>query len=92
MAYVTPRPAVDALQLEVMKRLHARPGSPVHGHELNGHRKEDVDAVIARCHHAGLIVGRVLKDNDRIAAAVALNLTPSGYQWLMRQTTHPPMQ
>lgn len=86
VAYVPPPLLVDPLQLEVMKRLNARPGSPVHGHELDGHRKEDVEAVIARCHQAGLIVGRVLNDNGRIAAAVALKLTPSGYQWLMQQT------
>jgi hypothetical protein len=37
-------------------------------------------------HQAGLIVGRVLMDNGRIAAAAAVSLTPSGYRRLVQQT------
>jgi hypothetical protein len=49
------------------------------------YRKVDVETEIARCHQAGLIVGRVLMDNGHIAAAAAVSLTPSGYQWLQQQ-------
>jgi hypothetical protein len=80
-----PPPKPDPLQIEILTRLHATPGRPVHPHELIGYRKEDIEAAIARCHQAGLIVGRVLTDNGRIAAAAAIRLTPSGYRWLVQQ-------
>jgi virulence-associated protein VagC len=86
VAYVPPAPAADPLQIALLTRLHETPGRPVHPHELAGYSKENVEAVIARCHNAGLIVGRVLMDNGRIAAAAALNITPSGYRWLTQQT------
>lgn len=86
--YVPPPPPADLLQIEILKRLHETPGRPVHPHDLSGYNRENVEAVIVRCHQAGLIVGRVLMDNGRIAAAAALSLTPSGYRWLTQQTGH----
>jgi hypothetical protein len=84
--YMPPPPLADPLQIEILKRLHEMPGRPVHPHELSGYSKEKVETAIARCHQAGLIVGRVLMDNGRIAAAAAVSLTPSGYRWLAQQT------
>jgi hypothetical protein len=84
--YVPPSSLPDPLQIEILKRLHEMPGSPVHPHQLSGYSKENVETAIVHCHQAGLIVGRVLMDNGRIAAAAAVSLTPSGYRWLAQQT------
>lgn len=84
--YAPPPPKPDPLQIELLTRLHETPGRTVHPHDLIGYRKEDVEAEIARCHQAGFIVGRVLTDNGRIAAAAAISLTPAGYRWLVQQT------
>jgi hypothetical protein len=83
--YVRPLPTVDPLRLELLTRLSKSPGLAIHPHDLSMYRKEDVETEIARCHQAGLIVGRVLMDNGHIAAAAAVSLTPSGYQWLQQQ-------
>jgi hypothetical protein len=69
-----------------LRRLHETPGRPVHAHELTDYKKEQAEAAIARALQAGLIVGRVLMDNGRIAAAAAVSLTTSGYRWLAQQT------
>jgi hypothetical protein len=83
--YVPPTPPIDPLQIAILKRLHETPGRSVHPHDLTGYSKEQVETAIARYHQAGLIVGRVLIDNGRIAAAAAVSLTPSGYRWLVQR-------
>ena len=77
-------PPANPLRIELLTRLHKFPGCAIHPHDLSAYRIEDVETEIARCHQAGLIVGRVLMDNGRIAAAAAVSLTLSGHQWLQQ--------
>jgi hypothetical protein len=69
----------NRVRLSLFRQLRDSPGKPVHYNELPDFAPPDVLSEIVRSHDEGMVDARVLSDGCRIVAAVALRMTPRGF-------------